>query len=98
MKKIYFHGCSFLVPFLRNEELKTFENVSEDDISRLNETVEKFTAAKTYAERQKILSEYEASIDIKDNGSAFYKAMLGMMLNLRRDAYSSGGVILPDNR
>ena len=91
MREVYFGplGRSVLVPFLKSGELETFPEISEDDISKLNDTVEKFTAAKTSAARQKILSDYAASIDDKDGGSGFYKAMFGMLLNLRREVYKS---------
>lgn len=91
MKERYsdFLKRTILVPFLRNEKLKTFESVSEEGARKLQDMVEDFTAAKTHAKRQKILSEYAASINAENTGSAFYKAMFGMMLNLRREVYNS---------
>lgn len=89
MKEFYFHGRRVLIPFLRPEELKTFESVSEDGINKLNDTIEKFTAAQTYAESQKILVDYVSDIDAKNTANTFYKSMLSMLLNLRRNVHNS---------
>jgi|GEM_PF-5341460 len=93
MKDVYIHGHKVLVPFLKSEELKTFPEISEDDISKLNETVEKFTAAKTYTERQKIMTDYFGSIDSRNAAGGFYRSILGMTLNLRRDVLNQKNIL-----
>ncbi|MFZ3077707.1 MAG: hypothetical protein WA139_04585 [Candidatus Aenigmatarchaeota archaeon] len=89
MKEVCICGHNVLVPFLNSAEMKTFPEISKDDIDRLNDAVKKFTAAKTYAKSQKILSDYVASIDAKNPANTFYKSMLGMMLNSRQEVYKS---------
>lgn len=78
-----------MVPFLRSEELKTFEIVSEDGMRKLINAAEKFTEAKTFIARQMILDDYKNGIDTGDAAGGFYKAMFGMTLGLRHELYSS---------
>lgn len=88
MKEVCINGHKILVPFLASEKMKTFPEISEDDISKLNEAVEKFTAAKTYAARQVILDNYLKSINVNDAAGGFYRSILAMSLNLRRVVYN----------